>query len=403
MAGYAEVCLRAARLRGSDGLSRLLAACLAPEPAIIVQCARMTPLETELRRMIAADGPISVARYMALCLGHPVHGYYMARDPLGPAGDFVTAPEISQMFGELLGLWAAAVWQQMDAPARALLVELGPGRGTLMADALRAASVVPGFRTAASVHLIETSPALRSRQQETLAPLGVPLAWHDDIAQLPDAPMIVLANEFFDALPVFQAVKTLNGWHERMVGLDRDGRLALALHPQPLPRFDGLLPPELRNARPGELFEWRADREVAELCGRLESFGGAVLAIDYGHAESGFGDTLQAVHRHASADPLGAPGEADLTAHVDFAALARAAGRAGAAVQGPLGLGEFLRRLGIEARAAKLRANATAAQSADVERALARLTGTAPGEMGALFKVLAFANRDLGPLPGFDS
>ena len=363
----------------------------------------MTPLETELRRMIAADGPISVARYMALCLGHPVHGYYMARDPFGAAGDFVTAPEISQMFGELLGLWAAAVWRQMDAPARALLVELGPGRGTLMADALRAASVVPGFGAAVTVHLVETSPALRSRQQEMLAPHDVPLAWHDDIAQLPDAPMIVLANEFFDALPVFQAVKTSDGWHERMVGLDRDGRLALALHPQPLPCFEGLLPPELRNARPGALFEWRADREVAELSGRLESFGGAVLAIDYGHAESGFGDTLQAVHRHAFADPLGAPGEADLTAHVDFAALARAAGRAGAAVQGPLGLGEFLRRLGIEARAAKLRANATAAQGTDVERALARLTGTAPGEMGALFKVLAFANRDLGPLPGFDS
>jgi NADH dehydrogenase [ubiquinone] 1 alpha subcomplex assembly factor 7 len=363
----------------------------------------MTPLETELRRMIAADGPISVARYMALCLGHPVHGYYMARDPLGAAGDFTTAPEISQMFGELLGLWAAAVWQLMGAPARVLLVELGPGRGTLMADALRAATIVPGFAAAAAVHLVEISPALRRRQHETLAPHRLPLAWHDDVAQLPEAPMIVLANEFFDALPVSQAVKTSDGWHERMVGLDRDGRLALALQPQPMPSFDAALPAPLRNAPLGALYEWRADREVAELCGRLARFGGAALAIDYGHVDSAFGDTLQAVRGHAFADPLGAPGETDLTAHVDFAALARAAGGAGAAVHGPLGQGEFLRRLGIEARVEKLRANATAAQGADIARALARLTGTGPGEMGALFKAIAFANRNLGPLPGFDT
>ena len=363
----------------------------------------MTPLETELRRMITADGPIPVARYLALCLGHPTHGYYMARDPLGATGDFVTAPEISQMFGELLGLWAGAVWQQMGAPARVLLVELGPGRGTLMADALRATRAVPGFGAAVAVHLVETSPTLRRRQQQALASHAIALAWHDDIMQLPGAPMIVLANEFFDALPVSQAVKTADGWHERMVGLNADGRLALALHPAPIPGFEALLPPALRNAPAGAVYEWRSEREVSELCARLQHFGGAVLAIDYGHVESALGDTLQAVHRHAFADPLAAPGEADLTAHVDFAALAGAADRAGAAVHGPLTMGEFLRRLGIEARAAKLRANATAAQRADVDRALARLTGTRSGHMGALFKAIAFAHRDLSPLPGFDS
>jgi NADH dehydrogenase [ubiquinone] 1 alpha subcomplex assembly factor 7 len=363
----------------------------------------MTPLEAELKRMIAEDGPIPLARYMALCLSHPVHGYYVRRDPLGAAGDFVTAPEISQMFGELLGLWAAAVWQQMGAPPRMLLVELGPGRGTLMADALRAARVVPGFGAAVAVHLVETSPALRERQRQALDGYALPIAWHEDVAQLPDGPMVVLANEFFDALPVSQAVRAPDGWHERMVGLDRAGRLALALHPQPLPCFQALLPPGLSDTRPGALFEWRADHEVAELCGRLQNFGGAALVIDYGHVESGLGDTLQAVHRHAFADPLAAPGEADLTAHVDFAALGRAARRAGAGLHGPLALRDFLHRLGIEARAAKLRASATAAQAADVDRALARLTGTAPGEMGALFKAMALAHRDLGPLPGFDS
>jgi NADH dehydrogenase [ubiquinone] 1 alpha subcomplex assembly factor 7 len=363
----------------------------------------MTPLETELRRIIAADGPISIARYMALCLTHPAHGYYTGRDPLGAAGDFVTAPEISQMFGELLGLWAGAVWRLMGAPAPVLLVELGPGRGTLMADALRAAAVVPGFLAAVSVHLVEASPALRRRQRETLAPHGMRPTWHDHIAHLPDAPMIALANEFFDALPVSQAVRTPDGWHERMVGLDGEGRLVFALHPAPMPHFEASLPSDLHPAQPGAIYEWRAGHETTELCRRLAGFGGAALVIDYGHVESGFGDTLQAVRGHAFADPLGAPGQTDLTAHVDFAALGRIAGPAGVGMHGPIGQGEFLRRLGIEARAAKLRAAATPAQSADIDRALARLTGSGLDQMGALFKAIAFADRKLGPLPGFDS
>ena len=358
-------------------------------------------LETEIKRRIAIDGPISVAEFMALCLGHPVHGYYARRDPFGRAGDFVTAPEISQMFGELIGLWAAAVWQAMGAPAALHLVELGPGRGTLMADALRAAKVVPAFRAALDVHLVETSPALRRIQQERLSGFA-PADWHTDVAALPAGPSIVIANEFFDALPVHQAVRGARGWHERMVGLDADGQLMFALHPDTMPGFEAGLPDALRGAPPGALYEWRSDAIVAALFGRLARDGGALLAIDYGHVESGFGETLQAVGRHAFADPLRDPGQVDLTAHVDFAALAATARRAGTRVHGPIGQGEFLRRLGVDARAAKLKAGLEDARAAEVDAALARLTAVAAGGMGGLFKAMALAHPALGALPGFD-
>src|SRR5262249_40477881 len=208
----------------------------------------MTPLEAELRRIIAADGPISVATYMGLCLGHPTHGYYTTRDPFGRAGDFITAPEISQMFGELIGLWAAAVWQMMGSPAQVALAELGPGRGTLMADALRAARVVPAFAAALHVHLIETSPVLQRRQQNALDAVGVPIAWHREFALVPRGPAIVIANEFFDALPVHQAVKTESGWHERMVGIGADGQLTFALYPDPIPGFPAVVPEAVARA-----------------------------------------------------------------------------------------------------------------------------------------------------------
>jgi NADH dehydrogenase [ubiquinone] 1 alpha subcomplex assembly factor 7 len=364
----------------------------------------VTPLEAEIRRIIAIDGPISVATFMRLCLGHPVHGYYTTRDPFGCGGDFITAPEISQMFGELIGLWAAAVWQAMGAPAQVALVELGPGRGTLMADALRAVRVVPAFGAALSVHLIETSPVLQRAQQEILATSKLPLAWHRELAALPDGgPLIVIANEFFDALPAHQAVKTEGGWHERMVGIGPNDRLAFALHPDPIPGFAALVPAALAAAPPGAVYEWRPGDLAADLARRVAQHGGAALVIDYGHAESALGETLQAVCRHGFADPLASPGEVDLTAHVDFAALARTAEASGACVHGPLTQGAFLRRLGIEARAAALRAKATGAQAADIDAALTRLTGAGHDAMGELFKVLAFADPKLGALPGFDS
>ena len=363
----------------------------------------MTPLETEIREMIASDGPMPVARYMALCLGHPRHGYYMTRDPFGARGDFVTAPEISQMFGELVGLWAATVWQVMGSPDDVRLVELGPGRGTLMADALRAVTVVPAFRAALSVHLVEVSPVLRRRQHDTLTGLGVPMDWHSDVAEVPDGPMIAIANEFFDALPIRQAVKQTDGWHERMVGLDHERRLTFALHPAPVRGLDAALPPRIRAAPVGVLCEWRSDEPVTGMARRIVASGGAVLVVDYGHTESGVGETLQAVAGHGFADPLSAPGEMDLTAHVDFRALGRTAAGEGACVFGPLAQGEFLRRLGIEERARMLRARAIGAQGEQMDKALTRLVDGGPNGMGELFKAIAFADPRLGPLPGFDS
>jgi len=363
----------------------------------------MTPLAAEIRRMIAVDGPLPVGRFMALCLGHPRHGYYATRDPFGACGDFITAPEISQMFGELIGLWAAELWQRMGAPRCVSLVELGPGRGTLIADALRAAKVVPAFRAALSIRLVEASPALRARQAAVLEKLDLPLAWHDDIAELPETPLIVVANEFFDALAVHQAVRAADGWHERRVGIGADGNLSFALHPDSIRGFDAVLPAALRGLPIGSLYEWRSNHPAAELARRVVRSGGAALVIDYGHGESAAGETLQAVSRHGFADPLASPGEVDLTAHVDFAALARAASSAGARVHGPVPQGALLRRLGIEARAAMLKQAAKPTQAAEIDAAVRRLTAPGRDAMGELFKAVVIADPKLGPLPGFDS
>jgi NADH dehydrogenase [ubiquinone] 1 alpha subcomplex assembly factor 7 len=361
----------------------------------------MTPLEAEIRATIETKGPMSVAEYMELCLSHPRHGYYMTRDPFGARGDFVTAPEISQMFGELIGLWAAAVWQLMPPRDAINLVELGPGRGTLMADVLRAASVVPGFHAAIRVHLVETSPILRQRQEQALSGCGVPVHWHDHVMDLPWAPLIIIANEFFDAVPVHQAVKVAGGWHQRRVALDGD-HLVFALHPELMWRLDEALPPGMRAAPIGAVFEWRRDWLMRHV-GRLAASHGTALVIDYGHVESGIGDTLQAVSRHGFADPLEAPGEADLTAHVDFRALREAAAGEGARVYGPLTQGEFLHRLGIEERARKLKAGGATKQAEEIDAALARLTAAGPTGMGELFKVMAFAHPRLATLPGFEA
>ena len=357
----------------------------------------MTPLEAIVRETIASDGPLPVARYMALCLSHPHHGYYTTRDPLGDAGDFITAPEISQMFGELLGLWCADVWRHMGAPAAVSLVELGPGRGTLMADALRAIAKVPALRAALAVHLVETSPALRTRQRATLP--GGAVIWHDRLEDVPEGPLLLLANEFLDALPVAQLVREPTGWHERQIGLDAQGRLAFGLSPVPVP--DALVPPVLRASPPGTLVELSPERAAvaAEIARRVAAFGGAALVIDYGHTSPGPGDTLQAVKGHAFADPLAVPGEADLTAHVDFAALAAVARAKGAAVHGPTTQGAFLSALGIAIRAARLKASAPEEAPA-IDGAVHRLTAEA--EMGQLFKVLAIAHPLLPPLAGFE-
>lgn len=358
-------------------------------------------LEDEIRRMIAANGPMPVSQYMSLCLTHPEHGYYVTRDPLGAAGDFTTAPEISQMFGELLGLWSAAVWKIMGSPDNVRLVELGPGRGTMMRDALRALHVMPDFRNAVVVHLVEVSPALERMQRETLSNAGVFVHWHRSLTDLPPGPVIVLANEFIDALPVHQMVKQADGWHERTVRVDAEGRLAFGVSPKAVPHFERAVPKYLRDAPPDSVFEWRSDAVALEI-GRRAREGGAALIVDYGHYPSGTGDTLQAMRNHAFADPLDAPGSADLTAHVDFEALAQAAESMGARAHGPVAQGDFLIRLGIEARADALKAAVVAARKPEIDSALLRLTAGGQTGMGRLFKALALADPNLGALPAFD-
>ena len=356
----------------------------------------MSPLGDVIAAMIASDGPISVERYMELALGHPDHGYYMRRDPFGAQGDFTTAPEISQMYGELLGLWAAEVWTSMGRPNPVRLIELGPGRGTLMSDALRAARVVPDFCAALDVTLIETSPALADIQYEMLLTSGASIAWRAALSEAPEGPAIILGNEFLDALPVRQFVRRGGQWHERTVRLDGFGRLAFGLAGDPEPYINV-------EADEGATLEVNAvgHRFVFELAARLVKQGGAALFVDYGHGATGFGDTLQAVRAHRMADPLVDPGEADITAHVDFAAMARGARAAGASVYGPIDQGDFLRALGIDVRARALAERAPAERADEFEAARRRLIGKGEGEMGALFKAMAVTNRSVPPPPGF--
>ena len=361
------------------------------------------PLEVEIRRRIQRAGPMPVGQYMALCLTHPDYGYYTTRAPLGRRGDFITAPEVSQMFGELIGLWMGNVWQRMGAPENVRIVELGPGRGTLIKDALRAANVVPMFRDAVVVHLVEINPTLETEQERTLEHLSVPMYWHPALDDVPAGPSIIIANEFFDALPVNQAVKTEYGWHERQVEIAPNGKLAFTVADAPLPYFERLLPDHVARAPLQSVFEWRNENAAFDLGRRLARDGGAALVIDYGHDISAVGDTLQAVREHDYADPLSEPGTADLTAHVDFQALARAVEAMGPTAYGPVPQGVLLRRLGIETRAEVLKAGASRVGGVEIDAALERLTGTGRGAMGALFKAMAFAPAKLGVPPGFES
>jgi SAM-dependent MidA family methyltransferase len=357
----------------------------------------LSDLADPLRRLIRDHGPISVARYMALALAHPSAGYYPRRDPLGAPGDFVTAPEVSQLFGELIGLALAQHWLDLGSPARVAVAELGPGRGTLMADALRAAKVLPAFASCATIHLVETSPALRERQAGALA--GLPVRWHDEPASLPrDRPLLLVANEFLDALPVRQIVRRSDRWHERLAGVDQEGafRFVVAPHAAPFPRAAGGIetdPPD------GTLIELGPARDamVENVAARLVGQGGIALVIDYGSDRPMMtGDTFRAVSRHAAADPLIAPGEVDLSAHVDFRSIAACAMCTGAVAYGPLGQGEFLQRLGIARRLEILLGRATAEQRDTLKSGVARLTEA--DAMGTLFRVLALTAPH-GPVP----
>jgi NADH dehydrogenase [ubiquinone] 1 alpha subcomplex assembly factor 7 len=350
----------------------------------------VTPLGDRLKALIQANGPLSVAEWMAHCLGDPAHGYYTTRDPFGVGGDFVTAPEVSQMFGEIVGAWLCEAWRQIGAPEAVRLVELGPGRGTLMSDILRVAAKAPEFRRALSVHLVETSPALRERQAARLAASGHEIAWHSGFGEVPPGPLLLVANEFFDALPVRQFVRRDGGWQERVIGLDADGRFTFGLGPSRLDPGP--------DAPDGAVLEVSSASTAVlqEVAARIAAEGGAALVVDYGHT-GGFGDTLQALSRHAFADPLAAPGEADLTAHVDFSALARCVRGAGAAAHGPIGQGAFLLSLGLLERAGRLGAATAEAEREAIRAAVERLAG--PKQMGELFKLLAITRPGLVPAP----
>jgi SAM-dependent MidA family methyltransferase len=353
----------------------------------------MTPLQAHLLQRIAAEGPLGLDDYMAEVLGHPEHGYYMSGDPLGRAGDFVTAPEVSQMFGELIGLWCAVVWSSMGRPSRINLVELGPGRGTLMADALRAMAQVEGIFDALDVHLVETSPSLTLRQQRNLSLAERPVTWHRRFSEVPDGPLIVVANEFLDALPIRQMVKTAIGWAERKVGADGDRLIWIDVPSLAAPSID------TESGNVVEISPIR-DAAVGEIAARVVRDGGAALLIDYGHTLSAAGDTLQAVKSHRYHDVLADPGEADVTSHVDFAAAARSARTAGAVVHGAVSQGDFLRALGIETRAKVLARGKTPREAGEVLGAMKRLIG--PKEMGDMFKVLAVTAPGLSVAAGFE-
>ncbi|WP_180900934.1 class I SAM-dependent methyltransferase [Martelella soudanensis] len=351
-----------------------------------------TPLLPKIRAMIEADGPMPVATYFSLCLADPEHGYYRTRDPLGAAGDFTTAPEISQLFGELVGIFLITTWQAHGSPANTRLIEGGPGRGTMMADILKTiAALAPAMYSGLSVTLMETSPALRARQKETLSAHAGRLSWIEHLAEAPGGFTLFVANELFDALPTRQFVKSGAHFFERVVTLDDNGALAFSLSPARLEPAS--LPEGWQAAKEGAIFEYAPAREalMAEIAARLIRHGGSALIIDYGHLESGFGDTLQALSNHRFDPPLAHPGEADLTSHVDFAALAAAARAEGAHLHPPMTQGGFLAALGLGARASALGRGKDRETQDEIVAAARRLAGDGPEDMGDLFKALAIS------------
>lgn len=357
-----------------------------------------------IRQRIVQHGPMGLDEYMALCLGHPAHGYYMTRDPFGAAGDFTTAPEISQMFGEMIGAWLADVWIKMGSPSHFTLLEAGPGRGTLMADIMRSTKRVSGFHAAANIHLMEISPALKAAQAQALADYEV--VWIDGLEQVdPTHPVLIVGNEFLDALPVAQLEYRDGRWWERVVGLGEGDSLRLGLGDVD-PAKLALLPPEILNAHKNGIFE--TSREVNRFLKNVNNIllkqQGAALFVDYGHAASDLGETLQAMRSHKYADIFDTPGSADLTAHVDFGNIAKLAREGGVTVHGPVTQGAFLKSLGIEYRAQKLIEGLSGAEQQNassvcgvnepqietIKSALNRFIDTQ--HMGSLFKVVALSH-----------
>ncbi|WP_337268946.1 class I SAM-dependent methyltransferase [Oryzifoliimicrobium ureilyticus] len=359
-----------------------------------------TTLGEKIKAIIRANGPISVTDYFSLCLADPEYGYYATREPFGRLGDFVTAPEVSQLFGEMIGVFTVHAWQRHNTPANVRLVEVGPGRGTMMADMLRViARLAPPLFDTMSVHLVETSQRLSDIQGETLADYSQKISWHKSFDDLPEGFTLLVANELFDAIPIRQFVKTANGFRERMVGLDINDDLTFAVG---VAGLDPAALPEGANKAPvGTIFEIAPARQAVmqAICERLRSFHGSALAIDYGHLLTDFGDTLQAVRMHEFDPPLAHPGEADLTSHVDFEALAAVAEDCGVHVNGLLTQGELLVGLGILDRAAALGRDREAHTRSVLQTAVDRLAGEGEGRMGALFKAIAVSYPVIDVMP----
>jgi len=363
-----------------------------------------TPLAEKIKAIISVNGPISVTDYFALCLADPEHGYYKTRDPFGRGGDFVTAPEVSQLFGEMIGVFLVEAWRQHLKPTYNLrIAEIGPGRGTMMSDILRTIrQLAPDLYEAATVHLVETSPALRTIQQATLAFYAGKLAWHESFDQIPPGFLLFVANEFFDAVPIRQFVKTANGFRERLVGVDENGNLGFTIGVTGLD--PALLPPGHKAASLGSIVEVAPARMAIMqlLSDRLFDGGGTALIIDYGHLASGLGDTLQAVFKHAFDPPLAHPGEADLTSHVDFQSLAEIARNRSISANGMMTQGAFLLKLGLLERAGALGRGKTPEQQTEIEAAVERLAGTGSQQMGELFKVMSVSSPDVRLAPFID-
>lgn len=354
----------------------------------------MKDLKARIVDLIGMEGPLPVPDYMAICLYDPRQGYYTTRDPFGSGGDFITAPEVSQMFGELIGAWVVAAWRALGRPSPAILAEIGPGRGTLMKDMVRTLlRIAPELHAAADFRLVEVSPRLIETQAATLRDMPGRFDWHRDIEELPTRPLFIVGNELFDAVPIRQYVRTADGWRERCVAVD-DGNLVFAAGAGSL---DGsLLPAGAADAPEGAIAEVAPARSalMEKIARRLADDGGAGLFVDYGYLTPAIGDSFQALSRHAYADPLAEPGKADLTTHVDFAALATAARAVGLHAQIAT-QGDFLLRMGLLERAGRLGASADASGRERISEAVERLAG--PEGMGELFKVIAVSPRPLPP------
>jgi SAM-dependent MidA family methyltransferase len=360
-----------------------------------------TPLAEKIKAIIRVNGPISVTDYFALCLADPDYGYYKTRDPFGRSGDFITAPEVSQLFGEMIGIFLVHAWQRHLMPKRQIrIAEIGPGRGTMMADILRVISrLAPELYEIATVHLVETSPTLTEVQSKTLDTHAGKVHSHQTFDEIPNGFLLLVANEFFDAVPIRQFVKTPSGFRERLVGLDEKDELCFAAGIGSLDT--ALLPSGHRDAPVGTVAEVAPARSaiMQAISDRLFNSGGTALFLDYGHTEPGFGDTLQAVLKHRFDPPLANPGEADLTSHVDFSALADVARARSVHVNGMMTQGDFLLRLGIAERAGALGTGKDERQQADIIAAVERLTGKQSEHMGELFKVLAVSSPEVALLP----